>query len=178
MIIGYLSIGSNLGDRKKNLSLALGLIKKYGSINLPKLSSFYETSPLGPKQRKFLNAAVQIKTDLSAIQLLKKLQSIEKRMSRKKTIRWGPRIIDLDIIFYGKKKIRTKDLTIPHPRFHERRFVLEPLKDIAPRFKPPGFNKTIAQMARELKLTDPTQKVRLYGRFTLTPALSHRGRGS
>jgi len=131
MVVCYLGIGSNLGDRRKNIKRALEILKNTKGIKLEKVSKIYETEPVGgPPQEKFLNGVIKIKTSLSAPQLLKTLKRIEKYLGRKKTIRFGPRVIDLDILFYKDLVINRKDLKIPHPRCFERRFVLKPLMEV------------------------------------------------
>jgi len=132
MAICYLGIGSNLGNRKKNINSA---IKKIGALNktkVIKLSKIIETEPVGGpgNQPKFLNAALKIQTELSPLKLLKNLKKIEKELGRTKTIRYGPRIIDLDILFYADKIINRKDLKIPHPKIFEREFVIRPLLEV------------------------------------------------
>jgi len=132
MAICYLGIGSNLGNRKKNINSA---IKKIGALNktkVIKLSKIIETEPVGGpgNQPKFLNAALKIRTELSPLKLLKNLKKIEKELGRTKTIRYGPRIIDLDILFYADKIINRKDLKIPHPKIFEREFVIRPLLEV------------------------------------------------
>lgn len=158
-ISAYLSLGSNLGKRKRNLSRAKQFLRENRKIRIQKSAALYETSPIGQRQRKFLNTALKIETDLSPFQLLSALKKIEEKMGRKKTKRWGPRIVDLDIIFYGQHKIRSRRLTIPHPEFQKRKFVLQPLSEIAPRFKPPGIPKTVSSLL--LELTESKQKVKL-----------------
>jgi len=130
--ISYIGIGSNMGDRKENINMAIKLLTQE-KIKVKKISRIIETDPLGgPRQAKFLNAAIKITTDLNPRKLLDVLKKIEKKMGRKKTVRSGPRPIDLDILFYGKKVIKSKKLTIPHPRMLERNFVMVPLLEIAP----------------------------------------------
>ena len=131
MTICYLSLGSNIGNRKKNIEKALVQLEK-NNIKKIKLSSFYETEPVGPIQRNFYNIAGKFKTELTPVALLKKIKEIESLLGRKKTYRWGPRIIDIDILFYGKKIIKTKNLIIPHKEICKRLFVLIPLNEIAP----------------------------------------------
>lgn len=128
----YIGIGSNLGQRKKNIELAIDKINRLSETKVAKISSVIETLPVGgPKQGKFLNAAIEIKTGLSPRKLLACLQEIEHGLGRKRVVKNGPRTIDLDILFYGDKKIKEKDLVVPHPRIKERQFVLVPLKEIA-----------------------------------------------
>ncbi|MFH2144936.1 MAG: 2-amino-4-hydroxy-6-hydroxymethyldihydropteridine diphosphokinase [Candidatus Omnitrophota bacterium] len=150
----YIGIGSNLGRRKLNIQNALSLLTRKNTVKLLKISSFYETKPVGgPKQPEFLNAAAVVRTELLPKQLLSLLKDIEKRLGRNfNSVRWGPRLIDLDILFYDKRVMRTKDLTVPHPQVTERLFVLRPLAQIAPRYKHPNFKKTVKKLLDELKL--------------------------
>ncbi len=128
----YLSIGSNVGDKKKNLENAVDLLNAHESIQVDLVSSFYQTQPQNyTDQDWFVNAALKIKTTLLPHPLLAVLQAMEKQLDKEgKPFRFGPRIIDLDIVYYDDKVIRTEDLEIPHPRMHERCFVLVPLCDI------------------------------------------------
>jgi 2-amino-4-hydroxy-6-hydroxymethyldihydropteridine diphosphokinase len=129
--ICYLGIGSNLGDRRKNIKRAIELLSKIKGVKIHRVSRIYETEPVGgPPQGKFLNGAIKIKTILSPEGLLKVLKNIEKKLGRVRTIRYGPRPIDLDILLYGSEIINRKDLKIPHPRMFEREFVLKPLREI------------------------------------------------
>ncbi|MFH1201932.1 MAG: 2-amino-4-hydroxy-6-hydroxymethyldihydropteridine diphosphokinase [Candidatus Omnitrophota bacterium] len=132
MVRVYLSLGSNLGNRHKSILEAIKLIKKEG-IRIKKISSVIETDPVGPPQGKFLNAVLEIETDYPPRKLLLKLKQIEKTLGRKKTVRFGPRKIDLDILLYSGKRVRLPGLVIPHPRMLERDFVMRPLKQIAPK---------------------------------------------
>lgn len=133
MATAYIALGSNLGDRKKNLTTALFHLVREPRIILEKLSSFIETKPYGvTDQPDFLNGCCRIWTDLSPRQLLTALQSIENKMGRVRTRRWGERIIDLDILLYDDITVNEPDLVIPHPDMKNRDFVLEPLKEIAP----------------------------------------------
>jgi len=132
MVTCLLGIGSNLGNRRKNIRLALQEINAMKGTKIIKLSRIIETKPVGgpPAQGKFLNAALKIKTSLTPIKLLKKLKEIEKNLGREKTVRYGPRIIDLDILFYSDKIINRKELKVPHPKLFERDFVIRPLSEI------------------------------------------------
>jgi len=131
MVVCYLAVGSNLGNRRKNIKKALDYLAKTKGIKIEKASRIYETKAIGGvAQGKFLNAAIKIKTLLSPQLLLKTIKKIEKDLGRKKTVRWGPREIDLDILLYGNKFIKIKNLVIPHPRMFEREFVLRPLREI------------------------------------------------
>lgn len=132
MAIIYLGLGSNLGNRKDNIRKAVLYLKAH-DIKIRKLSTIIETEPVGgPKQRKFFNAVLKGETKLLPEHLLKILKSIEKTMGRKKTVTNGPRPIDIDILLYGKRCIKKRNLIIPHPRMFERDFVIRPLKEIAP----------------------------------------------
>ena len=149
----YLGIGSNLGNRRRNIEKSLSLLKAEKEIRIKKQSSFYITKPVGgPKQRDFKNGVVLIETTLSAKNLLKALKVIENKLGRKKNAKkWGPRVIDLDILDYGQLVIRSNSLSVPHPLMHERLFVLIPLAQIAPRFKHPILNKTVGKLLTELE---------------------------
>jgi 2-amino-4-hydroxy-6-hydroxymethyldihydropteridine diphosphokinase len=132
MVACYIGVGSNLGNRHKNILSAVRLINKLKGTKIIKKSRIIETLPLGgpANQPKFLNAAFKLITRLSPLQLLKKLKQIEKELGRKKTVRYGSRTIDLDILFYGDRVMKSKTLTIPHPRVFEREFVLKPLVEL------------------------------------------------
>jgi 2-amino-4-hydroxy-6-hydroxymethyldihydropteridine diphosphokinase len=131
MVVCYLGVGSNLGNRRKNIQKALDYLAKIKGIKIEKSSRIYETKALGgPAQRKFLNAAIKIRTSLRPQLLLVTLKKIEKDLGRKPTVRFGPRPIDLDILLYGNKIIKRKNLAIPHPRMFRREFVLRPLREI------------------------------------------------
>lgn len=127
----YLGLGSNIGDTRRNIESALLLLEK--KVNILNKSSYYETEPVGFKdQAWFLNIVVEGETDLNPRQLLDFTQSIERDMKRVKTIVNGPRIIDVDILMYDDIKMESDNLTIPHPRMHERAFVMVPTFEIAP----------------------------------------------
>jgi len=131
MVICYIGIGSNSGDKKKNIRSVVNKIDDLKNTKVIKLSKIIETEPIGgPPQGKFLNAALKIKTGLSCFGLLKELKQIEKALGRKRTVRYGPRAIDLDILFFGDRLISSKCLEVPHPKIFEREFVIRPLLDI------------------------------------------------
>lgn len=133
MNIAYLSLGSNLGDRQARLREAVQLLQEHPSIFSVKISSIYETAPVGyTEQGAFLNLAVQLETTLSALELLDACQEIEQALHRERLIRWGPRTVDLDILLYNQDDIETERLVIPHPRMQERAFVLVPLRELLP----------------------------------------------
>lgn len=132
----YLSVGTNIGDRENNIKQALILLEKHPNINKEKMSSIYETDPVGlTEQPKFLNGVLEISTSLSPLELLDYTQKIEKELGRKRDIKWGPRTIDLDILLYNQENIETKRLTIPHPHMYERAFVMIPLLEVNPNLK-------------------------------------------
>ncbi|MDD5505616.1 MAG: 2-amino-4-hydroxy-6-hydroxymethyldihydropteridine diphosphokinase [Candidatus Omnitrophica bacterium] len=132
MAICYLGAGSNLGNRKENIKLAIKKVNTLKNTRVLKISKTMESLPVGgpSNQPEFLNAALKIETQLPALALLKKLKEIENQMGRKKTVRFGPRIIDLDILLYADKAINSKALTIPHPRMFARDFVIKPLTEV------------------------------------------------
>jgi len=127
----YIGIGSNLGDRDANIAKALQLVKSINGVKLERTSSIYETDPVGgPPQGKYLNGVFEIKTTLDPARLLDELRKIEDRFGRRREIKKGPRTIDLDILLFGRKKINTKTLKIPHPRMQKREFVLKGLREL------------------------------------------------
>ncbi len=129
--IAYIGIGSNLGDRLKNCKDAVSKIDNHPKIKVTKISSWIETDPVGyADQPKFINGAIEIKTSLSPVELLKALKQIEKEIGRKETFRWGPRIIDLDLLLYDSLTLKSEELTLPHPGMNERDFVKIPLQEI------------------------------------------------
>jgi 2-amino-4-hydroxy-6-hydroxymethyldihydropteridine diphosphokinase len=126
-----IALGSNIGDTKANLDLALKMLRE--ATDVKQVSRYYSTKPVGyTDQPDFLNAVCIIESELPAMALLAMLQGIEKVMGRERTIKWGPRTIDLDIIQYGDLISKAEELTLPHPRAHERKFVLEPWHEIEP----------------------------------------------
>ena len=125
------ALGSNLGNPTENLDLALALLRE--ATEVKKVSSYYITKPVGyEEQPDFVNAVCIIETELPAMELLNMLHGIEKAMGRERTIKWGPRTLDLDIVQYGSMLSSADELTLPHPRAHERKFVLEPWHEIEP----------------------------------------------
>lgn len=140
-----------MGDRPANCRNAVERLKDKGIV-IKKASSMYETKPWGlEEQPEFINMAIEAETSLSPEELLRALKDIEKEMGRKDTVRWGPRIIDLDILFYDDIVINMGHLQIPHPLLHKRDFVLLPLSEIAPDKVHPVLKKNIRQLKEELK---------------------------
>jgi len=148
----YVSLGSNLGDRAGNLLLAVrGMME--ASLCVTRLSSIYETEPLGKiDQAPFLNMVAEVGNPLPAAQqVMARLLRIEYLLGRTRELKDGPRTIDLDLLLYGDLENQTQFLTLPHPRMHERRFVLEPLVEIAPRVNHPSLKQTAAELFENLK---------------------------
>ncbi len=146
----FLGLGSNLGQRKENIKKAIKLLAQ--NINNIKVASFFVSKPVGiTDQPHFVNTALIGFTDLSVTDLLKFVKSVEKAVGRKERYRWGPREIDIDILFYGNLVLETENLIVPHPRLHERDFVLKPLLELEPEFVHPVFNKTLRELYMDLK---------------------------
>jgi len=155
----YLLIGGNMGERELNLERARNLIgEKCGEVTT--ISSIYETAPWGETdQPVFLNQALQIITSLKPMPLLQKLLDIEKQLGRTRQVKFGPRNIDIDILFYNEETHNYPLLTIPHPALQYRRFVLTPMNEIAPGFVHPVFKKTIAELLEECPDDLPVNKL-------------------
>ncbi len=129
----FLGVGSNQGDRLRNLTEARRRVRELPQTRLSRCSSVYVTAPVGgPPQQDYFNQVLEIETSLPPRELLSALQDIESRLGRVREVRWGPRTLDLDILWYDGYSTQEADLTLPHPRLEERRFVLEPLAELAP----------------------------------------------
>ena len=141
----YLSLGSNVGDRESNLRRAIRRLGSYGQV--VSVSSFYETEPVEfTNQPWFLNCALALQTDQNPPQLMTSLLNIEQEMGRRRLQKKGPRIIDIDILLFADTIVKTPELTIPHPAIAQRRFVLEPLAEIAPAVRHPVLKRTIREL--------------------------------
>ena len=148
----YISVGSNIGDKKKNIEESIERMKKIKEIRVAKISTLIETKPWGfEDQEEFVNGAIEIITTLSPKELIRTLLNIEAEMKRERILRWGPRIIDLDVVFYDDLISNDEEIILPHPRMEERAFVLEPLNEIAPYMLHPIKNKRVFQLLNELK---------------------------
>lgn len=146
MAVAYLGLGANLGDRAANLRKALRLLGQSEAVT--RVSSLYETEPVGPQQPRFYNAACEIETELSPRELLQRLKEIERECGRKPGGEpWGPREIDIDILIYDERIVDEKGLTIPHPEALNRAFVLVPLAEIAADVQFPGRAGTVGELA-------------------------------
>ncbi|PZA05903.1 MULTISPECIES: 2-amino-4-hydroxy-6-hydroxymethyldihydropteridine diphosphokinase [unclassified Meiothermus] len=139
----YIALGSNLGDRAGYLLLALSRLSHLPRTRLSRLSQVYQTDPVGPPgQGPYLNMVAEVEAGLEPQALLQALLEIEKSLGRERTARWGPRTLDLDLLLYGQEVIETPGLILPHPRLHERAFVLAPLCDLIPEARHPSLGMT------------------------------------
>ena len=154
--IVYIALGSNLGDRLENLENALKSM--HPQVVVLECSSIYKTPPWGyTSQPTFLNQVCKVETDLQPFDLLELLKNVEKQLGRRATFLYGPRTIDLDILFYNDLTLESAELTIPHPRIEERAFVLVPLADIDPELKHPKNGKTVEEMLSDLDYSGITK---------------------
>lgn len=150
MHIAYISVGSNLGNRESLIKNAIDLLNNMEKIEITKISTIITTKPVGgPPQPDFLNGVFEINTTLFPEDLLNILQKIEFDLGRERLVEWGPRTIDLDILFYDDNIINMENLVIPHPLLHLRWFVLKPLSEIAPNFRHPLLGKTVLEIYSE-----------------------------
>lgn len=151
-VTAYIALGSNLGHRLDHLHAAALALAAHPQIRLTGHSGIYETAPVGGPvgQGAFLNAVLEVKTSLTANELLRLMQSIEDQQGRQRIEHWGPRTLDLDLLIFGAEIVLAPDLTIPHPRLTERNFVLAPFCDLAPDLIIPGTSQTVKEMYRRV----------------------------
>ncbi|UCF79837.1 MAG: 2-amino-4-hydroxy-6-hydroxymethyldihydropteridine diphosphokinase [Candidatus Eiseniibacteriota bacterium] len=161
----FLGIGSNLGERERNIRRAVDEIASLPFTKLITVSSLYDSEPVGDvEQANFVNAVALVETDLQPRRLLWNLMLIEKRMGRARTVKWGPRSIDLDVIIYGNSLVKEEGLDIPHPEMDKRAFVLIPLLEIDPDLVHPRSQEPLKKLLKKLK---PHCSVKRKGRFWL-----------
>src|SRR5205809_605995 len=176
MATAYIALGSNLGDRQHYLTQALGALQERG-IAVTRASTFHETAPVGgpPGQGPFLNAAAEIQTALQPDELLRVLLEVEHSLGRVRQERYGPRTIDLVVLLYGDQVVQEPHLVVPHPLMHERRFVLQPLAEIAPQVIHPILGKTVCELLAALP-ADPIGRELAGRRALVTGSTSGIGR--
>jgi 2-amino-4-hydroxy-6-hydroxymethyldihydropteridine diphosphokinase len=151
MVKAYVGLGSNLGDRRAAIESAVRRLAATPCTRVLRRSAVRETDPVGKTdQPRFLNAVVEIETSLPARRLLERLKAIESEMGRERGERWGPRVIDLDLLLYGRRTARAPGLVVPHPRLAERAFVLEPLAELCPEAVVPGTRSTVSRLVDRL----------------------------
>ncbi|HEX4054719.1 MAG TPA: 2-amino-4-hydroxy-6-hydroxymethyldihydropteridine diphosphokinase [Tepidisphaeraceae bacterium] len=151
-VAAYIALGANLGDRRHNIHAALAQLKRTDGISVVRVSTLLENPAVGgpPDSPPFLNAAAELKTNLGSHALLHCLLGIERKLGRVRRQRWEPRPIDMDLLLYGDQIISSQELVVPHPLMHERRFVLQPLAEIAPEAVHPVLQMTIAGLLENL----------------------------
>ena len=155
----YVGLGSNMGDKEGNIRAALGMMAEIPGVNISGVAPLYKTAPVGMEQQAwFINTVAEVFTGLEPLALLRRLQDIENRLGRLRTVRWGPRVIDLDLLLYGTDTIDMPGLKVPHPRLGERAFVLVPLAWLNPGLVLPGRGR-VAELAAEMS---EKQQISLY----------------
>lgn len=151
-VTALIAVGSNLGDRLENLRSGVDGVDAIDGVDVTAVSELYETAPVGgpDDQGAYLNAAMRVTTTLDAATLLAELHQVEAGRARRRSVRWGPRTLDLDLLVHGATVSGTRRLHVPHPRMHERRFVMVPVCDVAPDLVHPLFGRTMADLLADL----------------------------
>jgi 2-amino-4-hydroxy-6-hydroxymethyldihydropteridine diphosphokinase len=162
-VTAYLALGANLGDRQGQLQGARAALAAAGGIRVTAASPLYETGAVGgpPGQPLYLNAVLRVETTLSCRALLELCLAVEERFGRRRQEQWGPRTLDIDLLFYGGEALDEPGLVVPHPHLHQRRFVLTPLADLDPELLHPALGRSVRQMLAAL---GNGESVRLYAR--------------
>jgi 2-amino-4-hydroxy-6-hydroxymethyldihydropteridine diphosphokinase len=150
--MAYIGVGANLGDRERNIRAAIDQLRSSRGVEVLRVSKLIDNPAAGGPAGSppFLNGAVEVKTSLSARELLDRLLEIEKSLGRERRLKWGPRTIDLDLLLFADEIIAEPGITVPHALLHERRFVLEPMNEIAPNVQHPAMRKSISELLAEL----------------------------
>jgi 2-amino-4-hydroxy-6-hydroxymethyldihydropteridine diphosphokinase len=156
MVKAFVGLGSNLGKRKKNIDNSIRLLAQKRGVELIERASYYETEPVGPVQPWFINTAIRIETDSSPKEILATCKEIEKRIGRVDSLKWGPRLVDLDLLLVNECVIKENNLILPHPQMENRRFVLLPLLELDPDLVHPNLNVPLQEL---LPQTDEDKKV-------------------
>lgn len=155
----FIGLGSNLGDKKQNCERAVYFLDEHPEIKISKVSKWYKSKAMvlpGEEHPDFINGAVQVETDISPLELASYCKTVEYELGRRPSAqKWQPRVIDLDLLFFGNEIVKTKEITIPHPELHERLFVLKPLNELMPQWVHPILNKTVAQLLEIVLRTTP-----------------------
>jgi 2-amino-4-hydroxy-6-hydroxymethyldihydropteridine diphosphokinase len=161
-VVAYVGLGANVGEPRRQLIEALARLTATEEVEVVKVSSFYLNPPLGPPDQPwFVNAVAQLRTRLTPEELLRVLHRVEQDLGRVRRERWGPRLIDLDLLLYNGVILSGPDLCLPHPEMHRRPFVLVPLAQIAPQAWHPAFEKTVAELLAELDLEKRESLIKL-----------------
>ncbi len=167
-VIAYIGLGANLGEPARQVAQALAALSQAPEVEVVKVSRFYLTPPLGPPgQPWYVNAVAQVKTRLTPEELMRVLLAVERRLGRERGERWGPRLIDLDLLLYDGEVLQGPEVTVPHPEMHRRAFVLVPLAEIASEAWHPGLEKTVREL---LAAMDPGEVAEIRPLDTEAPA--------